>query len=130
MLTTEEIRQFMEEDNVSQKKQFARKGQEYYDGDHDIRHYRMFYYNEDGNLVEDKTRSNAKISHPFFTELVDQAVQYILSGADGFVKTDEPVRDSNLAPKKEIHKTYSILLSMLTLSEKHQKDLMARGLTL
>ena len=64
MLTTEEIRQFMEEDNVSQKKQFARKGQEYYDGDHDIRHYRMFYYNEDGNLVEDKTRSNAKISHP------------------------------------------------------------------
>ena len=60
MLTTEEIRQFMEEDNVSQKKQFARKGQEYYDGDHDIRHYRMFYYNEDGNLVEDKTRSNAK----------------------------------------------------------------------
>ena len=36
MLTTEEIRQFMEEDNVSQKKQFARKGQEYYDGDHDI----------------------------------------------------------------------------------------------
>ena len=51
MLTTEEIRQFMEEDNVSQKKQFARKGQEYYDGDHDIRHYRMFYYNEDGNLV-------------------------------------------------------------------------------
>ena len=58
MLTTEEIRQFMEEDNVSQKKQFARKGQEYYDGDHDIRHYRMFYYNEDGNLVEDKTRKN------------------------------------------------------------------------
>lgn len=46
------------------------------------------------------------------------------------VKTDEPVRDSNLAPKKEIHKTYSMLLSMLTLSEKHQKDLMARGLTL
>ena len=96
MLTTEEIRQFMEEDNVSQKKQFARKGQEYYDGDHDIRHYRMFYYNEDGNLVEDKTRSNAKISHPFFTELVDQAVQYILSGADGFVKTDEPALQNEL----------------------------------
>lgn len=96
MLTTEEIRQFMEEDNVSQKKQFARKGQEYYDGDHDIRHYRMFYYNEDGNLVEDKTRSNSKISHPFFTELVDQAVQYILSGADGFVKTDEPALQNEL----------------------------------
>ena len=87
MLTTEEIRQFMEEDNASRKKQFARKGQSYYDGDNDIKDYRLFYYNDDGELVEDETRSNVKIAHPFFTELVDQAVQYILSGEDGFVRT-------------------------------------------
>ena len=60
-----------------------------YEGDHDIREYRMFYFNADGKLVEDKTRSNVKISHPFFTELVDQEVQYMLSGQDSFVKSDD-----------------------------------------
>lgn len=96
MLTVDEIRQFMEEDASSDKKQFARKGQAYYDGDHDIKQYRLFYYNADGNLVEDKTRSNVKIPHPFFTELVDQATQYILSGKDGFVKSDDPVLQKKL----------------------------------
>ena len=90
MLTVEEIKQFIDDDASSEKKIFAKKGQSYYDGDHDIRHYRLFYYNADGQLVEDKTRSNVKISHPFFTELVDQAVQYILSGKDGFIKSDIP----------------------------------------
>ena len=90
MLSIEEIKQFIDEDAASDKKRFARKGQAYYDGDHDIKDYRLFYYNADGNLVEDKTRSNIKIPHPFFTELVDQAVQYILSGKDGFVKSDIP----------------------------------------
>lgn len=90
MLTTEEIKQFMDEDAASDKKMFARKGQAYYDGDHDIKDYRLFYYNADGVLMEDMTRSNIKISHPFFTELVDQAVQYILSGKDGFIKSDIP----------------------------------------
>lgn len=41
-------------------------------------------------MIEDKTRSNIKISHPFFTELVDQQVQYMLSGKDGFLKSDLP----------------------------------------
>ena len=73
MLTIEEIQRFIDEDRTSEKKMFARKGQAYYDGDHDIKLYRLFYYNADGELVEDKTRSNVKIPHPFFTELVDQA---------------------------------------------------------
>lgn len=90
MLTTEEIRTFIQDDAASEKKMFARKGQAYYDGDHDIRDYRLFYYNADGELVEDKTRSNVKIPHPFFTELVDQATQYILSGCDDFIKSDVP----------------------------------------
>lgn len=90
MLSVEEIKRFIDEDAVSDKKIFARKGQAYYDGDHDIKNYRLFYYNSDGNLVEDKTRSNIKIPHPFFTELVDQAVQYVLSGQDGFIKSDIP----------------------------------------
>jgi len=90
VLTTDEIKQFIQDDAASEKKTFAKKGQAYYDGDHDIRDTRLFYYNADGNLVEDTSRSNVKISHPFFTELVDQAVQYILSGEDGFIKSDLP----------------------------------------
>lgn len=90
MLTIEEIRTFIQDDASSDKKMFARKGQAYYDGDHDIKDYRLFYYNADGVLVEDKTRSNVKIPHPFFTELVDQAVQYMLSGKDGFIRSDLP----------------------------------------
>lgn len=65
MLNLEEIQQLMEEDRISDKKKFARKGQDYYEGDHDIKGYRLFYYNADGNLVEDKTRSNVKIPHAF-----------------------------------------------------------------
>ena len=90
MLTIEEIMTFIQDDASSDKKMFARKGQAYYDGDHDIKDYRLFYYNADGVLVEDKTRSNVKIPHPFFTELVDQAVQYILSGKNGFIRSDLP----------------------------------------
>lgn len=90
MLTVEEIKQFIDNDAASEKKKFARKGAAYYDGDHDIKGYRLFYYNADGELKEDTMRSNIKIPHPFFTELVDQAVQYILSGEDGFVRSDNP----------------------------------------
>ena len=68
MLTLKEIKRFIDDDAASDKKKFARKGQAYYDGDHDIKGYRLFYYNADGELVEDTTRSNVKIPHPFFTE--------------------------------------------------------------
>lgn len=90
MLSITEIQQFIQEDAASDKKMFAKKGQSYYDGDHDIRQYRVFYYNSDGVLTEDKTRNNHKISHPFFTELVDQTTQYILSGKGGIFHSDIP----------------------------------------
>ncbi len=96
MLSIDEIKQFIDDDAASDKKLFARKGQAYYEGDHDIKDYRLFYYNADGKLVEDKTRSNIKIPHPFFTELVDQAVQYILSGKGGFIKSDIPELQTEL----------------------------------
>lgn len=90
MLSVEEIQRIMEDDASSEKKRWARKGQAYYDGDHDIRYYRLFYFDANGDLKEDKTRSNVKIPHPFFTELVDQAVQYILSGEEGIFRSDDP----------------------------------------
>lgn len=96
MLTESEILNFMQEDKASETKQFARVGLNYYEGFHDILNYKLYYYNADGVLVEDKTRSNIKISHPFFTELVDQEVQYMLSGKGGFIKSDSPELQSFL----------------------------------
>ena len=90
MLTEKEILQFIRDDMCSDRKRFAREGLKYYEGDHDIRNYKLYYFNADGVLIEDETRSNIKISHPFFTELVDQQVQYMLSGKDGFLKSDYP----------------------------------------
>ena len=91
MLTEAEIKYFMQEDRTSLKKRLAEVGQRYYEGSHDILQYRMFYFNSDGDLVEDVNRSNIRISHPFFTELVDQEVQYMLSNESGvFIRSDDP----------------------------------------
>lgn len=79
MLTIDEIKRFIEDDLASDKKHRARIGQRYYEAEHDILQYRMFYYDADGILREDTTRSNNRICHPFFTELVDQLAAYVLS---------------------------------------------------
>lgn len=96
MLTESEIKRLISDDENSDKKRLARVGQSYYEGDHDIKRYKLFYYNSDGVLVEDKTRTNIKIPHPFFTEIVDQEVQYMLSGKDGFVRSDIPELQNEL----------------------------------
>lgn len=95
MLSNEEISSLILEDASSKKKLQAKVGQRYYDGEHDILNYRLFYYNSDGELQEDKTRSNIKISHPFFSELVDQTVQYMLSNGALF-KSDIPELQKSL----------------------------------
>lgn len=89
MLKISEIKQFIDEDNVSMKKQHARKGLRYYEGDHDIKDYKIYCFDENGILKEDTTRSNERISHPFFTELIDQASQYMLSGDTDYVRSDD-----------------------------------------
>lgn len=96
MLTIAEIGRFINDDASSDKKKLAKVGQRYYEGDHDIKKYKLYYYDKDGRLVEDTTRSNIKISHPFFTELVDQEVQYMLSGKDGFIFSDDPELQNEL----------------------------------
>ncbi|MBQ3566475.1 MAG: phage portal protein, partial [Oscillospiraceae bacterium] len=89
MLSKLDIAKFISDDFYSKQKQNARKGQEYYEGKHDILNYRLFYFNSDGLLREDRYRSNVKIPHPFFTEIVNQAVQYIFSDTN-VVKSDNP----------------------------------------
>lgn len=96
MLTTDEIKLFLDEDKASTLKAQAREGQKYYDGEHDILDLRMFYFNADGELVEDKYRSDAKIPHQFFTELVDQGTEFVLSGENGIFRSDDPELQAEL----------------------------------
>ena len=90
MLKVEEIDNFLTLDMSNREKRQAKVGQRYYEGQHDILQYKLFIPDADGHYVEDKTRSNIKIPHPFFTELVDQEVQYMLSGEEPHVKSDNP----------------------------------------
>ena len=96
MLTINEIKTFIDNDKASKKKQLAREGDRYFNGDHDIKKYRIFFINAEGVLQEDLTKSNIRICHPFYTELVDQEVQYLLSGEEGFVRSDNPELQNKL----------------------------------
>lgn len=89
VLTEAEIKRFIDDDDSSKKKKLARIGKKYYEAEHDILKSRLFYYNADGNLVEDTTRSNIKICHPFFTELSDQLSAYMLSFRDNPIRAKE-----------------------------------------
>ena len=89
MLKIEEIKRFISEDMTSEKKRLAAIGERYYNAEHDILKCRLFYYNADGKLVEDTTRSNIKICHPFFTELSDQLAAYMLSFKDNPIKAND-----------------------------------------
>lgn len=90
MITTSEIATFIDNDRTSTKKTLAKVGQRYYEADHDIKDYRIFYFDADGKLKEDKQKSNIKIAHPFFTEIVDQIVPYLIPGDKPFIKSDRP----------------------------------------
>lgn len=76
----QEILALVNQDRYSKRKRLARKGVAYYEARHDILDYKIYFIDADGRLQEDAMRSNVRVSHPFFTELVDQEVQYILSG--------------------------------------------------
>jgi len=96
MLSINEIKLYLDKDRVSAKKKNARVGERYYNGDNDIRHYRIFYIDKDGVPQEDKTRSNIKKPSNFFKENVDETVNYFLSGDDRIVRSDDPTLQSYL----------------------------------
>ena len=96
MLSPHEIKTFIERDAASEKKRIARVGQRYYEGDNDIKNYRIFYVDANGELQEDKTKSNIKISHAFFKLIADQEAQYMLSGKEPFVNSDIPELQTEL----------------------------------
>ena len=92
MLEPERIASIIAADKYSRKKKQARLGQKYYDGEHDILDYRIYYINKEGLLVEDLTKSNIRIPHPFFHEISEQEVAYILSGGVEFRAGDEELK--------------------------------------
>ena len=75
----EAIKKVILSDKVSDKRAKMKEGVDYYEGRHAILGYRLFFTDNEGKVVEDRTRSNIKIPHQFFTELVDQKTQYLLS---------------------------------------------------
>ncbi len=92
MLEPGRIASIIAADKYSRKKKQARLGQKYYDGEHDILGYRIYYINKEGKLVEDLTKSNIRIPHPFFHEISEQEVSYILSGGVEFETEDEELQ--------------------------------------
>lgn len=80
-------------DRVSSIKAKAKEGLQYYKGQHEILNYRLFYYDSNGMLKEDKYRSNIQIPHQFHTELVDQKVQYLLSNPIEVITEDQALQD-------------------------------------
>ena len=55
------------------------KAQDYYKGKHDILEKKRYYYDRKGNKREDDKLANNKLIHPYFTKLVNQKVNYLLS---------------------------------------------------
>ena len=90
MLQTSEILAAINNEFNSIKYRNARKGLRYYEGDHDILDYKIYYIDQDGMAVEDNTKSNIKISHAYLTELINQKVSYFHNIKKDFVFSDIP----------------------------------------
>ena len=87
------LSKFIQDDKLSQAKNKAREGQRYYDYQHDILKNRIFYLDDNDTLQEDEHASKIKIPHPYFTELVDQKVQYLLSNPVEIEVEDEKFQE-------------------------------------
>ncbi len=85
---SEAIEEAIQADQIEKQKKMQ-KAINYYEYQHDIEDNRIFYFDEHGVLQEDQYATNTKISHPFFTELVDQSVSYLLSNPVE-VTTEDP----------------------------------------
>ena len=76
MLTEKEILQFIRDDMCSDRKRFAREGLKYYEGDHDIRNYNLYYFNADGTVTfanATKTTDNWELGVKIYAKSQDKA---------------------------------------------------------
>lgn len=94
-LTPGEIENIISLDGTSGRKQRAREGERYYESRNDILNHRIFYFDGDGELVEDKFSSNIRTPHGFYKELVDQKVSYLIDpGAFHVTSQDGKLNDA------------------------------------
>lgn len=87
------LRKAIEADQKKESKELGRQGERYYKYKHDILDNRIFYIDDNDVLREDVRASNVRIPHAFFTELVDQKVQYLLSLPAKIETEDERLRE-------------------------------------
>lgn len=97
-LTTDNLDTIIQLDASSERKSHARTGERYFDGENDILKHRIFYFDGDGVLVEDKFSSNIRTAHGFFSELVTQKVDYLVSPGERHVTSDDAKLDGLVAP--------------------------------
>ncbi|WPC08615.1 phage portal protein [Globicatella sp. PHS-GS-PNBC-21-1553] len=88
-----ELTKLINLDMVSQQKKKMKDSIKYYNGEHDILNYRMFYTTSDGTIKEEFNRANEKISHRFHTQLIDQKVAYLLSNKVKFETKNEELKE-------------------------------------
>lgn len=65
--------------NAQTQNKEANVAAKYYDGEHDILKNRIIVVDDKGIIRDDMYSSNIRIPHPYFTELVQQAANYIFS---------------------------------------------------
>lgn len=86
---SETIEYLITQERNNPKRKQAEVAERYYDYDHDILKHRIFYINDNDQLAEDEYASNITIPHPFFTEIVDQSVNTLLSDLPELYTEDE-----------------------------------------
>ena len=84
-----ELGKLITEDLISIEKKEMKVSKRYYNKKHDILDYRLFYVDSDGITREEKNRSNIKIPYPFYTEIIDQKVNYLLGKRAEFKTENE-----------------------------------------
>lgn len=83
------VQQVVNSDRGCVAKRQMQTGVDYYNYKHEILNYRLFWVDNEGVVHEETNRSNIKIVHPYFTELTDQQVQYLLSNPVEFKSETE-----------------------------------------
>lgn len=89
----EALDEFVERVADRPKKRYARVADRYYEIEHDILDKRIFYMDKHNRLVEDMNAANNRIPHAFFTEQIDQKVQYLLSNDVRFETEDDKLKE-------------------------------------
>ena len=84
-----ELTKIINQDLISEQKKEMKVSKRYYDKKHDILDYRLIYTDSDGRVHEEKNRSNIKIVYPFYTEIIDQKVNYLLGKQPEFKTENE-----------------------------------------